>query len=225
MKFIKKEITQAFTVDISVENMPVYQLKNGLVSHNTTSLILGTSSGIHAWHNDFYIRRMRVGKNESIFTYLSIYHPELLEDEFFRPHDTAVISIPQRAPANAILRNESAIDLLERVKSIQQKWIMPGHRFGSNMHNVSATVSIKPEEWDSVGEWMWKNRDLYAGLAVLPFSEHSYRQAPFEDITEDVYTELVKSLHNIDLSKVVEVDDVTDARNELACQGNNCEIV
>ena len=64
----------------------------------TTSLTLGTSSGIHAWHNDYYIRRLRVGKNEAIYNYLSIFHPDLVEDEYFRPHDTAVISVPQKAP-------------------------------------------------------------------------------------------------------------------------------
>ena len=75
----------------------------------TTSLVLGCSSGIHAYHNDYYIRRIRVGKNEAIYTYLAINHPELVEDEFFRPHDTAVISIPQAAPANSILRTESPL--------------------------------------------------------------------------------------------------------------------
>ena len=112
----------------------------------TTSLVLGTSSGIHAWHNDYYIRRVRVGKNEAIYSYLAIYHPELIEDEYFRPHDTAVISIPQKAPAGAILRNESPIDLLERIKRVHQEWIKPGHRSGQNSHNVSATVSIKEDE-------------------------------------------------------------------------------
>ena len=77
----------------------------------TSSLALGTSSGIHAWHNDFYIRRIRVGKNEPIYTYLAINHPELIEDEYFRPHDTAVISVPQKAPAGSILRPESALDI------------------------------------------------------------------------------------------------------------------
>lgn len=82
----------------------------------TSSLVLSTSSGIHAWHDNYYIRRMRVGKNESIYQYLSLYHPELVEDEEFRPHDTAVISIPQKAPEGSILRTESALSLLRRVK-------------------------------------------------------------------------------------------------------------
>jgi len=113
----------------------------------TSSLTLGTSSGIHAWHNDYYIRRIRVGKNEAIYDYLKAAHPELVEDEYFRPHDTAVISVPQKAPQGAILRHESALDLLERVKLFYIGWIKPGHRTGQNTHNISATVSIKPEEW------------------------------------------------------------------------------
>ena len=89
---------------------------------------MGTSSGIHAWHNDFYLRRIRVGKNESIYSYLAINHPELIEDEFFRPHDTAVIGIPQKAPEGAIIRHESVFQMLERVKKVSQEWIKPGHR-------------------------------------------------------------------------------------------------
>ena len=84
----------------------------------TTSLVLGTSSGIHAWHNDYYIRRIRVGKNESIYQHLEKNHPELVEDEYFRPHDTAVIQVPQKAPDGSILRTESPFQLLERVKKI-----------------------------------------------------------------------------------------------------------
>jgi len=113
----------------------------------TSSLVLGTSSGIHAWHNDYYLRRIRVGKNESIYSYLAINHPELIEDEFFRPHDTAVITIPQKAPMGSIVRHESVFQMLERVKKVSQEWIKPGHRSGQNTHNVSATVSIKEDEW------------------------------------------------------------------------------
>jgi len=191
----------------------------------TTSLTLGTSSGIHAWHNDYYLRRIRVGKNEAIYTYLLINHPELIEDEFFRPHDTAVISVPQKAPNNAIMRTESPFQLLERVKRVYLDWIKYGHRTGNNTHNVSATVSIRSHEWASVGEWMWENRDNYTGLSVLPFSEHTYKQAPFEDCTKEEYERLMKSLHGIDLSKVVELADNTDLAGELACANGACEVV
>jgi ribonucleoside-triphosphate reductase len=191
----------------------------------TSSLTLGTSSGIHAWHNDYYIRRIRVGKNEAIYTYLSIYHPELIEDEYFRPHDTAVISVPQKAPKGSILRHESALDLLERVKYFYQNWIKPGHRTGSNTHNISATVSIKDDEWESVGEWMWENRRSYNGLSVLNYNGGTYTQAPFEDCTEEKYEELMQTLTGVDLSKVVELSDATDHKNEVACAGGACEIV
>jgi len=191
----------------------------------TSSLALGCSSGIHAWHNDYYIRRIRVGKNEAIYTYLSIHHPELIEDEYFRPHDTAVISIPQKAPAGSILRHESAFDLLERVKWFYNNWIKPGHRTGQNTHNISATVSIKNDEWEPVGEWMWENRNCYNGLSVLPYDGGTYIQAPFEDCTVEKYEEMMHHLHKVDLSKVIEVDDNTDQRGELACAGGNCTVI
>ena len=190
----------------------------------TTSLTLGTSSGIHAWHNDYYIRRIRVGKNEAIYTYLSIYHPELVEDEVFRPHDTAVISVPQKAPEGSILRHESPFELLERVKKVSQEWIKPGHRTGQNTHNVSATVSLKEEDWELAGDWMWDNRDYYNGLSVLPYNGGTYQQAPFEDCDEETYNKMMKSLNDIDLSKVVELVDNTDLSGELACAGGACEV-
>ena len=190
----------------------------------TTSLVLGTSSGIHAWHNKYYIRRMRVGKNEAIYNYLAVNHPELIEDEYFRPHDTAVIEIPQAAPKGSIVRTESAFDLLDRVKKIATEWVKPGHKSGSNTHNVSATISLKENEWDKAGEWMWKNRDNYNGLSVLPYDGGTYTQAPFEDVTKTKYNEMSKTLQNIDLSKIVESDDNTDLSGELACAGGSCEI-
>ena len=190
----------------------------------TTSLTLGTSSGIHAWHNEYYIRRVRVGKNEAIYTYLKENHPELVEDEYFRPHDTAVIGIPQKAPEGSILRNESPIQLLERVKKVHMEWIKPGHRTGNNSHNVSATVSIREHEWPAVGEWMWENRDHYNGLSVLPYDGGTYIQAPFEDCTKEKYDELMETLHDVDLSNIVEMDDDTDLSGEVACAGGACEV-
>jgi len=190
----------------------------------TTSLALGTSSGIHAWHNDYYIRRIRVGKNEPIYTHLAIHHPELVEDEYFRPHDTAVISVPQMAPEGAILRTESALQLLKRVAKISKEWVKSGHRKGQNTHNVSATISIKEAEWTDVGEWMWENKDSYNGLSVLPYEGGNYIQAPFEDCSREKYEAMIKSLTKIDLSNVVEYDDNTDLTGQVACGGGACEI-
>lgn len=191
----------------------------------TTSTLLGTSSGVHAWHGQFYIRRIRVGKNEAIYDYLAKNHPELIEDEYFRPHDTAVISVPIKAPEGAIMRTESPIQLLERVKWLHENWIKPGHRTGSNTHNVSATISIREHEWDAVGTWMWDNREHYSGISVLPFDGGNYKQAPFEEIDEAKYNEMLKNLHGIDLSKVIELDDETTLMDQAACSGNSCEII
>jgi ribonucleoside-diphosphate reductase alpha chain len=191
----------------------------------TTSLVLGTSSGIHAWHNDYYIRRVRVGKNEAIYKYLSIFHPELVEDEYFRPKEMAVISVPQKAPEGAILRTESPLDTLERVKLFSKKWVKPGHIKGKNTHNVSCTISIKDEEWPMVGEWMWSNRNIYNGISVLNYNGGSYTQAPFEDITEEKYNEMLSHLLSIDLSQIIEDTDETDVAGEIACGPAGCEVV
>lgn len=192
----------------------------------TTSLVVGSSSGIHAWHNDYYLRRMRVGKNEAIYQYLAIYHPELIEDEYFSPQTTAIITVPQKAPEGAITRHESTIDLLERVKLISKDWVKNGHVKGQNTHNVSCTVSVRPEEWKIVGEWMWVNKDYYNGLSVLPFDGGTYKQTPFEDCTKETYEKLVQNLHDIDLTKVVEMQDNTSLGDNIACGGSNgCEIM
>lgn len=191
----------------------------------TSSLVLGTSSGIHAWHSEYYTRRVRVGKNESIYAYLAEQHPELVKDEFFKPNIQAVIEVPQKAPQGAVTRQESALDLLHRVSKVWKEWVKPGHRKGANKNNVSVTVTMKPEEWPVVGEWMWDNRDNFTALSVLPYADHSYVQAPFEDITEEQYTEMVKSLHAINLDDIVEIVDDTNLSGELACAGGACEIV
>jgi len=230
-KVMSLDMTQAAEV-VKLENARVAELiginkaarTTCVKPAGTTSLVLGTSSGIHAWHNDFYVRRLRVGKNEAIYSYLLNNHPELVEDEYFRAHDPAVISVPQASPENSIVRTESAFDLLERVKRVSTEWVAPGHRAGSNTHNVSATISLKEDEWDRAGEWMWENRNSYNGLSVLPYNGGTYIQAPFEDITEAEFDKMVEMLSGIDLSKVTEVEDNTDLSGELACSGGSCEV-
>ena len=191
----------------------------------TSSLVLGTSSGIHAWHNDFYVRRMRLGKNEALYQYLSTNHPELVEDDFFKPDIQAVVSVPQKAPKGAIYRTESPMDLLERTKKFNMEWVKAGHRKGANTNNVSATISVKQDEWDSVGEWMWKNKHTFNGLSVLPYDNGSYTQAPFEDITEEKFLEMESHLNNIDLKQIIEMTDETDLKDQAACAGGACEVV
>lgn len=190
----------------------------------TASLVLGCASGVHAWHDDFYIRRMRIGKNESIYHYLKKAMPDLIEDCLFKPHLEAIISIPQKAPEGSIMRSESAMDLLERIKKLSIEWIHPGHQRGVQKHNVSCTVSIKPDEWKKVGEWMWNNREVYNGIAVLPYDGGTYVQAPYETCTEEKYNELMSKLKDIDLTNVHESQDNTSHTLEAACAGGACEI-
>ena len=190
----------------------------------TTSLVLGTASGIHAWHAPYYLRTMRFNKSEDLAMYLEINHPELCEDDVLRPKDTLCVRIPVAAPEGSILRTESPLDTLERVKKFATEWILPGHINGDNTHNVSATISIT-DEWEVVGQWMWTNRNVYNGLSVLPYFGGSYKQAPFEDITKEQYEEKIISLQLVDLTKVTELDDSVDFGAIAACSGpGGCEI-
>ena len=189
----------------------------------TSSIVLGTSSGIHAWHNDYYLRRIRIGKNEALYDYLKHHHLELLEDDLLNSRQ-GIIRIPQCAPADSILRNESVMNLLDRIKKFNTEWVRNGYRNGSNANNVSATVSIKDEDWQSVGEWMWENKASYNGLSVLPFDNGNYKQAPFEDITKEDFEMLESSLRELNLSNVFEPDDATELQAEAACAGGACTI-
>jgi ribonucleoside-diphosphate reductase alpha chain len=104
------------------------------------------------------------------------------------------------------------------------EWVRNGHRTGANFHNVSCTISLREDEWATVGEWMWDNRDSYTGISVLPYNGGTYVQAPFEDCTRETFEEMVKHLHDIDLSQVHEYDDNTALTEQAACAGGACEI-
>ena len=189
----------------------------------TASCVMGTASGIHARHSKHYIRRIRYNKQEPIANYLMENHPELVEEEEFNPLNI-VVALPQKSPTSSIVREEeSAIDTLERVRFFNENWVTPGHRTGPNQHNVSCTISVRPNEWGKVGKWMWENRSVYSGIAVLPYSDAIYKQAPFEECDEETYNSMMKNLKSIDLTKVVELEDNTNLLGELACAGGACE--
>ena len=208
----------------------------------TTSCVLGTSSGIHAWHNDYYLRTLRFNKTEAIAQYLMSAHPELCEDDILRPADTLCVRFPIKAPKGSILRTEVALETLERVKKFATEWILPGHVDGFNTHNVSATISIdrnrrylgssitsqlngsSVDEWRAVGEWMWTNKDFYNGISVLDYDGGTYRQSPFEDITSEEYARRIATVKEIDLTNVKEEDDNVHFGQVAACSGNECEI-
>jgi ribonucleoside-diphosphate reductase alpha chain len=190
----------------------------------TSSIVLGCSSGVHPWHSEYYIRRMKVGKTEALYTYLLINHPELLEDSIYNSAE-AYVCVPIAAPEGSITRHsESAIQFLERVKLLHEKWIKPGHVYGENTHNVSASVTMKPNEWGIVGEWLWENQNHYNGLSFIPQDLGSYKQTPFEDIDEATYLELSKGLSKINVANIVEINDNTNLMGEAACAGGACEI-
>lgn len=215
--------SQNFTFDVEVPKSHSY-LSNSYVSHNTSSLLMGTSSGIHAWHNDYYIRRIRVLKTESIYKYLLKVIPENIEDDYFKPHLQAIISLPIKAPKGAILRSESTLNLLERIKKFNEEWIKNGHIDGDNTNNVSATISIKNNEWDFVGDWMWKNKESYNGLTVFPADDSQYVQMPHEDCSKYVYDKMLEKLIDIDLTKITEEEDNTKLEQENACVGGKCSV-
>jgi len=210
----------------------------------TTSLVLGVSSGIGAWFSAYYFRTLQCAVGDDLYNYFKKNHPELVK-VMDLDSTSAVISIPQKAPANAILRDdENALEMLERVKKFYEEWVAVGHRRGSNTNNVSATVFIHDDkvyrpnnsysgyvpkadmltEWQAVGKWMWENRDSFNGLSCLPYDGGSYVDAPFQECTRAQYEEKLKYIQNIDLSKIKEIDDNTNLTGELACAGGSCEI-
>lgn len=195
-----------------------------------SSVVLKTSSGIHARHAPYYWRRMRIGKFDALYEYLSIRAPYLLEDDLMNPAE-AIIKVAIKSPFDAIYRDESSLTFLERVKYFHDSWIKPGHRDGANTNNISATCSIKENEWDIVGEWMWNNRFSYNGISVLPFDGGTYPQLPFEDCSEKDYNDFVAEVKNayeqgsvINLDEIQEFQDNTDLKGEVACASGGCEL-
>lgn len=191
----------------------------------TTSLALGTSSGIHAWHALHYIRRMRAGKDEELAQYMMRVAPALVEQDVMVPHQV-VLSFPQSAPEGACVRTESMFQLLERVKLVSTEWVAAGHTTGDNKHNVSCTISVKDNEWEELTNWMWINREHYNGISVLPFfGAEAYPQLPFEDCSKEVYESMLVHLEAINIDEVFESNgDAINLAAESACAGGFCEI-
>jgi ribonucleoside-diphosphate reductase alpha chain len=145
-------------------------------------LCIRFSSGIHARYAKYYLRRFRINKSDSLDNYLRNVIPDLVEDDLFSATGS-VVTIPQESPDNALLReNESALDLLNRAYLYNKHWVKPGHRSGENYHNVSTTISVKDNEWEQVMESMWKNRNLYCGISLLPYDGGTYKQAPLKNV-------------------------------------------
>jgi len=198
---------------------------NNIKPDGTGAPVLGTSSGIHPWHAKHYIRRIRVNKVEPMYAYMVKNFPDLIEDDKRKDTD-GVISLVIRAPEGAVTRrNETAIQFLERVKYLFEHWIKPGHIRGENYNNVSCTCNVKNHEWDEVREWMWENRDNYTGISLLPYSDSSYEQAPFEDTNEEVYKEFASKDYKFEFDKIVEEKNFVNFNASVACSGGACEVL
>ena len=186
----------------------------------TVSQLVGVSSGMHAWHSPYYIRTVRGDKKDPLSTFLKeVGIP--VEDDFMKPNDTYVFSFPVKSPEGAIVRDDlTAIDHLNTWLVYQREWCE---------HKPSITVSVKEEEWMEVGAWVYKHFDEVSGISFLPHSDHSYKQAPYQEVTETEYLELLakmpSSIRWEDLS-FYETEDGTSGTQTLACTSDgNCEIV
>ncbi len=198
----------------------------------STSSWWGTTSGIHAAHAPFYLRRIRVDRKDAFGQYLIDTFGEeapnsgsfIEADEFSK--ENIIVTIPMEMK-NAILREEeSAIDLMERAKHIYRNWIENGHVRGDNTHNVSLTVSYKPEEMEEVKAWMIENSDSWAGISLLPYDGGNYTQTPFEEISEFEYHQWLRKIPGSVDFGVINYGGTADERlGEIACAGGACEIV
>lgn len=190
----------------------------------SASCVVGSSSGVHARHSQYYLRRVRMNKDDALANYLTSTIPELVEDDKFSSTGI-VVTIPQCSPENALTKEkETALALFKRAMLYNRNWVSPGHRSGINKHNVSCTVSVKENEWKELCDEMWKCRDLYSGISLLPFDGGNYEQAPFEACDYETYKQLEALVGDIDLKKVIESEDNTNRIEQVACSGGLCEI-
>jgi len=182
----------------------------------TVSQLVNSASGIHARHNDYYVRTIRIDKKDPLYSFLKDKGVQV-EDEQFRPESTAVFSFPMKAPKDAITRNDmTALEQLENWLVYQRHWCE---------HKPSVTISVKDHEWMDVGAWVYKYFDEISGISFLPHSDHSYVQAPYQDCSEAIYEELKsKTPQHIDFTEFLEEDDNTTSAQTLACTGSSCEI-
>jgi ribonucleotide reductase, class II len=190
------------------------------------SCVLGSSSGVHSREDEWYLRRFQISENSSLYEYLKNKVPDLVEKSV-NAKDTAVVTIPQESPQGAILKTkEDAVDLFNRAMRYNRFWIEPGHRRGDNKHNVSCTLSVKDGEWDKLSEVMWKNRQYYSGISLLPFDGGSYKQMPFESCTKEIFQNLSKYIEEkrIDLREVMEYENFTNMSEQTACGPQGCEV-
>ena len=220
MKIVKKEISKNLTVDIEVSGTHTYQLSNGCIVHNTVSQLVDSASGIHARHNPYYIRTVRADNKDPLCQMMKEQgFPN--EPDVTKPDHTTVFSFPSKSPEGAICRTEmSAWKQLSLWHSYAKHWCE---------HKPSVTVSIKEDEWVDTASWVYANFNDISGISFLPFSDHTYQQAPYQDCTEKEYKTLLNKMpKNVDWSSLAkyESQDYTSSSQEFACSADKgCEIV
>jgi ribonucleoside-diphosphate reductase alpha chain len=185
---------------------------------NSTELVGGHGNGMHAAHGRYYIRRNRGNKHDPVANVLYMAGVPC-EDDVMNPDKTWVFSYPKQAPETAVTRSDlSAIDVLEHWKVFAEHWCD---------HNPSVTVNVRNDEWDVVGDWVYENFDIVVGLSFLPYSEHTYDQAPYEEVSKPEYEALLAEMPKAvdwSLLEIYESDDMTEGSQELACMAGSCEI-
>ena len=198
----------------------------------TTSSWWGTTSGIHAAHAPYYIRRIRVDRKDAFGQYLiNTFGEYPAESGSFIESDgmsseNIIVSIPIKMEGAIMRQEENPIQLMERAKHIYKHWIAEGHNRGDNTHNVSLTVSYKPEEEDAVRQWMIDHSDSWTGISLLPYDGGTYTQMPFEEISEFEYYQWLKKIpRNVDFGSVNYGGFEDERLGELACAGGACEII
>ena len=180
------------------------------------SQLVNSASGIHARHNPYYIRRIRMDKKDPMYVFLKD-KGMVVEDDVRASDTTAVFSFPFKSPEGAVCRTDrTAIEQLELWLIYQRHWCE---------HKPSVTISVKDEEWPDVIAWVWKYFDELSGVSFLPFSDHTYIQAPYEDCTRQEYEAMLSLIPSIvDFTQMMEERDVTEGSQTLACTGNSCEV-
>lgn len=190
----------------------------------TSSCVMRTSSGVHAWYAPYYLRRSMFNKDEAAYKYLMTVVPELMEDHVSNPA-AAYLCIPIAAPKGAVtIADESITDFIARLHKVHMEWIQPGHRKGVNRHNVSATLSPKEDQWEVMLDGLWSIHEDFTGVSVFPYDTEQYTQPPFSPITEEEYHERAQYVRSIDMTNVIELDDYVEFEALAACAGGKCDM-
>lgn len=229
---IKPEVS----VDIETQDTHTYQLENGCVVHNTSSILLNTASGIHPRFARKYFRRIQANVNDPVYQHFKENNPNCCEASVWSANGTDdVITFCVESPKGAVVKDDiSALEFLNMVKSTQENWVIPGTARPDSspgfVHNVSNTCTVTPSDnWDEVANFIYDNRKFFTGIALLgDDGTTTYRQAPHEQIRshddESAWASFMESYEKVDYTALNEDSDVTDHKSIAACSSGTCDI-